>query len=73
MIDRDQMQVWLSEAQGYPGGSETADRAVRIIARTKQSLAMLAPETMFDTEPAQIFVVLENLAPQDSVADLTDD
>lgn len=66
MIDRDQMQLWLSEAQDYLGGPETADRAVRIIARTKESLATLAPDTMFDTEPAQIFVVLEDLAPEDS-------
>lgn len=62
MIDRDQMQVWLSDGQGYPGGPETADRAVRMIARTKKSLGVLAPDTMFDTEPAQISAVMEDLA-----------
>lgn len=62
MIDRDQMQAWLSEGQDYPGGPETADRAVRMVSRTKQSLAVLAPSTMFDTEPAQIICVLEDLA-----------
>ena len=62
MIDRDQMQVWLSDGQDYPGGPESADRAVRMIARTKQSMAVLAPDTMFDTEPAQIIAVMEDLA-----------
>ena len=62
MIDRDQMQTWLNDAQGYPGGPETADRAVRMVTRTKQSLGVIAPDTMFDTEPAQIFAVLEDLA-----------
>ena len=62
MIDRDQMQVWLSDGQSYPGGPETADRAVRMISRTRQSLQKLAPDTMFDTEPAQITAVMEDLA-----------
>ena len=62
MVDRDQMQVWLSDAQGYPGGPETADRAARMVARTKKSMAILAPDTMFDTEPAQITAVMEDLA-----------
>ena len=62
MIDRDQMKLWLSDTQGYPGGPETADRAARMVSRTKQSLASLAPATMFDTEPAQIVAVLEDLA-----------
>lgn len=62
MIDRDQMRVWLSDGQAYSGGPETADRAVRMISRTKQSLDILAPGTMFDTEPAQITAVMEDLA-----------
>lgn len=62
MIDKHQMQTWLSGAQDYPGGPETADRALRMVSRTKQSMAVLAPDTMFDTEPAQIFAVLEDLA-----------
>ena len=62
MIDRDQMQVWLAEGQAYPGGPETADRAMRMVSRTKQSLDLLAPDTMFDTEPAQIMAVMEDLA-----------
>jgi hypothetical protein len=62
MIDRDQMQIWLSGAQDYPGGPETADRAMRMISRMKQSMAVLAPDTMFDTEPAQIIAVMEDLA-----------
>ena len=62
MIDRDQMQAWLVEGQGYPGGSESADRAVRMIERAKASLEHLAPGSMFDTEPAQIFTVIEELA-----------
>lgn len=62
MIDRDQMQAWLSDGQAYPGGPETADRAVRMISRMKQSMTVLAPDTMFDTEPAQISAVLEDLA-----------
>ena len=62
MIDRDQMQVWLADGQDYPGGTDTADRATRMISRTKQSLAELAPDTMFDTEPAQVFAVMEELA-----------
>lgn len=56
------MQAWLGSVQAYPGGPETADRAARMVARTKQSLALLAPDTMFDTEPAQIVAVMEELA-----------
>jgi hypothetical protein len=62
MIDRDQMQAWLTDGQAYPGGSESADRAVRMLERAKDSLAQLAPGSMFDTEPAQIFAALEDLA-----------
>jgi hypothetical protein len=62
MIDRDQMQAWLNEVQGYPGGPETAERAIRATTKTKSSLAQLAPDSMFDTEPAQMVVVLEALA-----------
>ena len=62
MIDRDQMQAWLTQGQGYAGGSDSADRAVRMLSRAKDSLERLAPGSMFDTEPAQIFAVLEQLA-----------
>ncbi len=61
MIDREHMQAWLEDGQGYAGGPETADRAVRMIARAKQSLAELAPGSMFDTEPAQVIAVMEEL------------
>jgi len=56
------MQAWLNDVQGYPGGPETADRALRVASRTKQALAELVPDTMFDTEPAQSQAVLEKLA-----------
>jgi hypothetical protein len=62
MIDRDQMQAWLTDGQGYGGGAESADRAVRMLERAKDSLAKLVPGSMFDTEPAQIFAALEDLA-----------
>ena len=62
MIDRDHMQAWLMDGQGYSGGAESADRAVRMLERAKDSLAQLAPGSMFDTEPAQIFAALEVLA-----------
>lgn len=56
------MQIWLYGVQEYPGGPETADRALRMIARMKQSMTVLAPDTMFDTEPAQIIAVMDDLA-----------
>lgn len=59
MIDRDQMQAWLTAAQAYPGGTESADRAVRMLERAKRSLEHLAPGSVFDTEPSQIVVVME--------------
>lgn len=62
MIDRDQMQAWLAEAQGYPGGSASADRAVRMLERARASMEQLAPGSAFDTEPSQAVVVMEALA-----------
>ena len=62
MIDRDQMEAWLTECQAYPGGAEGANRAVRMLERAKTSLEQLAPGPMFDTEPAQITVVMEALS-----------
>ena len=62
MIDRDQMQIWLTDGQAYPGGIESADRAVRMLERAKISLTQLASGSMFDTEPAQAAVVMEKLA-----------
>lgn len=59
MIDRDQMQVWLTEAQAYPGGADSADRAVRMLERAKASMERIAPGSLFDTEPAQIFSTME--------------
>ena len=59
MIDRNQMEAWLAEGQAYSGGTESADRAVRMLERAKASLQRLAPDSMFDTEPAQIAVVME--------------
>jgi hypothetical protein len=61
VLDRDEMQAWLSKGQDYPGSTGTADRAVRMLERAKQSLAELGPGTMFDTEPAQIFATMEEL------------
>jgi|GEM_PF-4749969 len=59
MIDRDQMQAWLVEGQAYPGGAESANRAVRMLERAKASLERLAPGSLFDTEPSQAAVVME--------------
>ena len=59
MIDRDQMHAWLAHGQDYPGGADSADRAVRMVERAKASMARIAPDTMFDTEPAQIFSAME--------------
>ena len=62
MIDRYQMQAWLVNGQGYPGGADSADRAVRMLERAKASLERLAPGSLFDTEPAQIFPAMEDVA-----------
>ena len=62
MIERDQMTAWLTEAQAYPSGGASADRAVRMLERAKASLEQLAPASMFDTEPSQTAVVMEALA-----------
>ncbi|MCA8927933.1 MAG: hypothetical protein KDC18_07665 [Alphaproteobacteria bacterium] len=59
MIDKDQMKAWLVDGQGYPGGAESADRAVRMLERAKASFERLAPGSMFDTEPSQVLVVME--------------